>query len=76
MNNEMTLSGGSVSDDGDIVLVGAVGTILHSGDGGLTFRRSMLPDRLSLSSGLSSNGELVLVGQGGIKILAQGNGND
>jgi photosystem II stability/assembly factor-like uncharacterized protein len=76
MHNELTLSGGSVSDDGDIVLVGAVGTILHSGDGGLTFRQRMLPDRLSLSSGLVSNGELVLVGQGGIKVLAQDNGND
>lgn len=76
LDNDMTLSGGSVSDDGDIVLVGASGTIMRSSDGGVTFRHSKLPDRLSLSSGLRMDGQLVVVGQGGIKTLAHESDSD
>jgi photosystem II stability/assembly factor-like uncharacterized protein len=76
LDNEMTLSGGSVSDDGDIILVGASGTIMRSSDGGISFRHSKLPDRLSLSSGLIVDSQLVVVGQGGIKTLADENNND
>lgn len=68
--NKMTLAGGGSGPDGHVVVVGAVGTIMHSVDGGHSFKRSSLPDRLSLSSALYQDGRLVLVGQGGIKLLA------
>jgi photosystem II stability/assembly factor-like uncharacterized protein len=66
--NNNTLAGGNSSAGGEIVLVGAVGTMLLSTDGGQSFQRTMMPDRLSLSSGLSHDGTLVSVGQGGVKI--------
>ena len=72
-DNKITLSGGSVSADGEVVLVGGVGTVLRSGDGGLSFRHSTLPDRLSLSSALESNGSLIVVGQGGARTLQDAN---
>ena len=72
-DNKITLAGGSVSADGQVVLVGGVGTVLRSGDGGLSFRRSTLPDRLSLSSALESKGKLIVVGQGGARILQEEN---
>ena len=72
-DNKITLAGGSVSADGQVVLVGGVGTILRSGDGGLSFQRSTLPDRLSLSSALESNGQLIVVGQGGARVLQDAN---
>lgn len=62
-----TLAGGTASAQGDTVLVGAGGTVLVSADGGQSFRRTVMEDRLGLSSGLSRNGKLVLVGQGGVK---------
>ena len=65
------LAGGSASENGNIVLVGGVGTVLRSKDGGLTFQRDMMPDRLSLSSAMQSDGQLVLVGQGGAKVLQE-----
>jgi photosystem II stability/assembly factor-like uncharacterized protein len=67
-DHNSTLAGGSVSRQGDIVLVGGVGTVLLSTDGGQSFRRTMMKDRLSLSSGLIRDGNLVLVGQGGAKL--------
>ena len=66
-DNSITLAGGNISDQGDIVLVGGVGTVLFSSDHGQTFQRTMLPDRLSLSSGLGIDGKWVVVGQGGVK---------
>lgn len=69
-DNDMTLAGGGSGPDGHLVVVGAVGTILHSVDGGHSFKRRSLPDRLSLSSALYQDDRLVLVGQGGIKLLA------
>jgi len=75
-DNNITLAGGSVSSNGDIVLAGGVGTVLRSRDGGLSFQRSMIPDRLSLSSGLARDGRLILIGQGGVKIREVDNGYD
>ena len=67
-DNNSTLAGGSATHQGEIVLVGGVGTVLTSTDGGQSFRRTMIEDRLSLSAGLSRNGKLILVGQGGVKL--------
>jgi photosystem II stability/assembly factor-like uncharacterized protein len=67
-DNNSTLAGGSATHEGDVVLVGGVGTVLTSTDGGQSFRRTMIQDRLSLSAGLSRNGKLILVGQGGVKL--------
>jgi photosystem II stability/assembly factor-like uncharacterized protein len=62
-----TLADGAASLSGEITLVGSVGTVLRSSDGGLTFTASMMADRLSLSSVLYSDDQLILIGQGGIK---------
>lgn len=66
-DNSITLAGGNASADGEFVLVGGVGTVLRSSDGGLSFQRTMIEDRLSLSSGMSRKGSLILIGQGGAK---------
>jgi photosystem II stability/assembly factor-like uncharacterized protein len=71
--SDKTLAGGATAPSGEIALVGAVGTLLLSDDGGQSFRRSMLPQRLSLSSALYSGGRLVLVGQGGAREYRIGN---
>ena len=68
-NNHNTLAGGNSSEQGDIVLAGGVGTVLLSNDGGQSFRRIMMEDRLALSSGIRSGNRIVLVGQGGVKTL-------
>jgi len=68
IDNHATLAGGSLSASGDIALVGSVGTLLHSRDGGRSFSTSLLADRLSLSSVLFSGKQLILVGQGGIRV--------
>lgn len=67
-DNNTTLAGGNASGRGDIVLVGGVGTVLSSRNGGESFTRSMVADRLSLSSGVARDGRLILVGQGGVKV--------
>jgi photosystem II stability/assembly factor-like uncharacterized protein len=67
-DNTNTLAGGNSSTQGDIVMVGADGTVLLSTDGGQTFQKSMMKDHLSLSSGIVRDGKLILVGQGGVKI--------
>jgi len=66
-DNSNTLAGGNASAEGGIVLAGGDGTVLLSADGGQTFRKNSLQDHLTLSSGLSRNGNLILVGQGGVK---------
>lgn len=66
-DNTISLAGGNAASDGAVVLVGGVGTVLQSRDGGLSFHGSKLPDRLSLSSAIPRGGRLILVGQGGIK---------
>jgi photosystem II stability/assembly factor-like uncharacterized protein len=67
-DSNSTLAGGSVTPEGEIVLVGGVGTRLLSTDGGQSFRRTLLEDRLSLSAGLGRDGKLIVVGQGGVKV--------
>ena len=67
-DNTSTLAGGSTGNGNDILLVGGVGTVLYSVDGGQSFQHTMVDDRLGLSSGLARDGKLILVGQGGIKI--------
>ena len=72
-DSHITLAGGSSSPQGDIVLAGGVGTVLLSNDGGQTFRRTQMEDGLSLSSGISYNKRLILIGQGGIKTVQENN---
>ncbi|MEZ5501305.1 MAG: YCF48-related protein [Halioglobus sp.] len=67
-DNTYTLAGGNASADGQIVLAGGEGTVLLSGDGGNSFTRTVQEDRLSLSSGISHDGRVIVVGQGGVKI--------
>lgn len=73
---EMTLAGGSASPSGEMVIVGSVGAVLHSADGGRSFQRRILADRLSLSSGLQQGERLILVGQGGVRSLDAGAEHD
>lgn len=76
-DSRMTLNGGSASAEGQVVIVGAVGTVLHSGDGGDSFDMHTLPRRLSLSAGLQRGGQLILAGQGGIRRMPlSGDGDD
>jgi photosystem II stability/assembly factor-like uncharacterized protein len=75
-DSRVALAGGSVSENGSIVLVGGVGTVLRSQDGGLSFKRDMMPDRLSLSAAMHSDGQLILIGQGGAKLLEGDNENE
>ena len=67
-DNDLTLAGGSETPAGEIVLVGGVGTVLTSRDGGLNFERTMLTDRLSLTAAAASGDRVILIGQGGIKL--------
>ncbi len=75
-DSRVALAGGSASVEGNIVLVGGVGTVLRSQDGGLSFQRDMMPDRLSLSAAMQSDGQLILIGQGGARVLEEGNDNE
>lgn len=68
--NDLSLAGGTVTPDGGIVLVGSVGTILVSHDVGKSFHRLRLEDSASLSAAASNNGEYLLVGQGGVRVVA------
>ena len=67
-NSQATIAGGSADARGRIALVGAVGTLLQSHDGGLSFDLSTLGDRLNLSSAIHHGERLIVVGQGGIKV--------
>ena len=63
-----SIAGGSADSRGSIALVGAVGTILESLDSGVTFERSTLGDRLSLSAAIYRGERLIVAGQGGVKV--------
>ena len=67
-DSQATIAGGSADARGRIVLVGAIGTLLQSRDGGLSFDLSTLGDRLNLSSAIHHGERLIFVGQGGIKV--------
>lgn len=71
-DNNVSLAGGTAGADGRVVLVGAVGTLLISEDGGESFRLSRLEDRLSLADALFAGDRLVLAGQGGVKVRELG----
>jgi photosystem II stability/assembly factor-like uncharacterized protein len=68
-DSNSTLAGGSASGEGHIVLAGGIGTVLFSTDGGRSFRRILMKDRLGLSAGVSIGERLVLVGQGGVEVV-------
>ncbi len=68
-DSSAALAGGNASAGGEVLVVGGVGTLLLSTDGGETFERTRMKDRLSLTSGLARDGRLILVGQGGVKIM-------
>ncbi|KJK00342.1 BNR/Asp-box repeat-containing protein [Pseudomonas sp. 21] len=68
---EFGLSEGSLLDDGTIVVVGHGGSVLESKDDGVSFSVVNRPDRLSLAGvSAAGNGNLVLVGQGGIHLAS------
>ncbi len=67
-DSNTVLAGGNASGNGEVIVVGGVGTLLLSTDGGDSFQRRMMEDRLSLTSGLVHDGKLILVGQGGVKV--------
>lgn len=67
IDNSLTLAGGNASDDGNVVLAGSVGVIVYSSDGGRSFSKTTIKDRLSLSSALRRDNTILVVGQGGIK---------
>lgn len=63
---EATLSGGSLSPDGQMVVVGAGGAIAVSKDRGRNFQVTIRPDRVGLASAkILDDGNLILVGQRG-----------
>ncbi|WP_437881387.1 WD40/YVTN/BNR-like repeat-containing protein [Pseudomonas sp. LRF_L74] len=65
------LAGGSLLGNGSLVVVGHGGSVLRSDDGGASFSVINRPDRISLSSATDdADGELVLVGQGGVRVAA------
>ncbi len=68
---ESGLADGSLLRDGRIVVVGHGGAVLTSSDQGRSFELYNRPDRRSLS-GVSSDseGNLILVGQGGVRIAS------
>lgn len=72
-DSRAALAGGSASENGNIVLVGGMGTVLRSEDGGLSFQRDMMTDRLSLSAAMQSDEQLILIGQGGAKLFEADN---
>nr|WP_242671980.1 YCF48-related protein [Stutzerimonas kirkiae] len=62
------LAGASLLADGRIVIVGHAGAVLVSTDRGRTFSVVHRPDRRSLAAvACSRQGELILVGQGGVR---------
>ncbi|PWB31506.1 hypothetical protein DCO48_16875 [Pseudomonas sp. SDI] len=63
---EFGLAGATLLDDGSLVLVGNGGTVLRSGDDGVSFSVVNRADRLALSAVTAvADGNLIVVGQGG-----------
>jgi len=68
---ESGLADGNLLRDGRIVVVGHGGAVLTSDDQGRSFKLFNRPDRRSLSGVTSdSQGNLILVGQGGVRIAS------
>lgn len=69
-DHKLSLAGGATGPLNRMVLVGGVGTVLDSDDGGLSFGQHMLPERLHLSAAVfDSHGQLHVAGQGGVHRL-------
>ncbi|MBZ9784489.1 hypothetical protein K9857_23400 [Pseudomonas sp. REP124] len=65
---EFGLSGGTLLEDGSIVIVGNGGSVISSSDNGETFSVFNRRDRISISSVVGAgNGNLILGGQGGVR---------
>ncbi|RHW20919.1 YCF48-related protein [Pseudomonas jilinensis] len=71
---EATLSGGHLSDDGRLVVVGLGGTVVSSSDNGRSFEVMTRPDRMALASAKPlPDGSVLLLGQrGAMKAAANG----
>ncbi len=69
---EATLAGGTLSAEGNIVVVGAGGAVVTSTDRGRSFTVATRPDRVALASAkVLKDGSVVLVGQrGAVKVPA------
>lgn len=68
---EFGLAGGSLLKNGDLVIVGHGGSVLTSKDSGRTFSVINRRDRASLASVTAdAAGNLILVGQGGVRIAS------
>jgi photosystem II stability/assembly factor-like uncharacterized protein len=68
---ESGLADGNRLADGRIVVVGHGGTVLSSDDSGKTFTLFSRPDRRSLSGVVANpEGNLVLVGQSGVRVVS------
>ncbi|HAB64507.1 MAG TPA: hypothetical protein DCE49_10040, partial [Pseudomonas sp.] len=68
---ESGLADGNRLADGRIVVVGHGGTVLSSEDDGQSFKLFSRPDRRSLSGVVGNpDGNLVLVGQSGVRIVS------
>ncbi len=50
MPSSVSLAGGVVTAAGDITVVGGGGAVIHSSDGGKSFKLTVRPNRLPLSS--------------------------
>jgi len=68
---ESGLADGNLLADGRIVVVGHGGTVLSSEDNGRSFKLFSRPDRRSLSGVVGNpDGNLVLVGQSGVRVVS------
>lgn len=66
VNSDRTLSGGLFLNANKVALVGAVGTLLFSTDGGNSFSASAMGGRVNLSAVSFADGQILAVGQGGL----------
>lgn len=73
---ESGLADGNLLPDGRIVVVGHGGTVLSSDDKGQSFKLFSRPDRRSLSGVVANpDGNLVLVGQSGVRVVSPSGAN-
>jgi photosystem II stability/assembly factor-like uncharacterized protein len=70
LQTDRSLAGGWFITDRYVLLVGAVGTLMLSEDGGESFHRRVLKDRRNLSAGACAGEQIVLAGQGGLRLVA------
>jgi photosystem II stability/assembly factor-like uncharacterized protein len=63
---DRSLAGGGFLNERYVMLVGAVGTLLVSEDGGASFSSRPLGERVNLSAVACAGGQALVVGQGGV----------